>query len=79
MDFSIGELALLTGLPIRTIRVWHITDYWARQTCEWQTRKNASFIKTYVDRGCVGLKSCEGFYRYPHPAFADPGFAQGDA
>jgi 3-hydroxybutyryl-CoA dehydrogenase len=41
-------------------------------------KKNAAFIKGFVDRGCLGEKSGEGFYRYPSPAYAQPGFVSGE-
>ena len=65
---SIGPFGMLDGVGLDT--VWHITDYWAGRTGDAQLRRNADFLKTYLDRGCVGVKSGEGFYRYPSPAYA---------
>jgi 3-hydroxybutyryl-CoA dehydrogenase len=57
---------------------WQITDYWARETpSEGQLRRNAAFLKSYVDRDELGVKSGKGFYRYPDPAFGRPGFVEG--
>jgi 3-hydroxybutyryl-CoA dehydrogenase len=59
---------------------WRITDYWARQIpSDGQLRRNVAFLKRYVDRGDVGVKSGKGFYfhSYPEPAFARPGFIEG--
>jgi len=56
---------------------WHITEYWAGVTGDAQLRANADFLRGYIDRGCTGVKSGEGFYRYPHPAYAKPGFVEG--
>ena len=42
-----------------------------------QFRRNADFVKRYVDRGQLGTKSGQGFYSYPNPAFAQPGFIGG--
>ena len=55
-------------------RVWTITDYWPRQLDDERPRANAAFLKAYVDRGDVGVKSGRGFYTYPDPAYAQPGF-----
>jgi 3-hydroxybutyryl-CoA dehydrogenase len=70
----IGPFGMLDGVGLDT--VWHISDYWAGRTGDTQLRTNADFLKTYVDRGCVGVKSGEGFYRYPDPAWATPGFVE---
>lgn len=57
---------------------WQITDYWARELrSDVQLRRNASFLKAYVDRGDLGVKSGKGFYSYPDPAFARTGFVEG--
>jgi 3-hydroxybutyryl-CoA dehydrogenase len=57
---------------------WQITDYWAREIpSDGQLRRNATFLKSYVDRGELGVKSGTGFYSYPDPAFAQPGFIEG--
>ena len=57
---------------------WQITDYWARQLpSDVQLRRNATFLKAYIDRGALGVKTGQGFYSYPEPAFARPGFIEG--
>ena len=57
---------------------WMISDYWARRYFfVRQLRRNANFLKAYVDRGELGMKSGKGFYSYPNPAFAHPGFIEG--
>jgi 3-hydroxybutyryl-CoA dehydrogenase len=58
---------------------WQITDYWARELpSDLQLRRNATFLKVYLDRGELGVKSGKGFYSYPDPAFARPGFTDGE-
>jgi 3-hydroxybutyryl-CoA dehydrogenase len=71
-----GPFGGLDAIGIDT--AWHITDYWSRQIpSDDQLRRNAAFLKDYVDRGALGVKAGEGFYHYPDPAFARPGFAEG--
>ena len=70
----IGPFGMLDGVGLDT--VWHISDYWAGRTGDAQLRRNAGYLKTYLDRGCLGIKSGEGFYRYPGPAYARPGFPE---
>jgi 3-hydroxyacyl-CoA dehydrogenase len=59
--------------------VWDITDYWARQTGDPQTRTNADFVRGYLDQGRLGVKSGYGFYRYPNPAYQAPGFLESES
>jgi 3-hydroxybutyryl-CoA dehydrogenase len=72
----VGPFGALDAVGIDT--AWQITDYWARKLI-WmrQLRRNARFLKAYVDRGETGVKSGKGFYRYPDPAYARPGFIEG--
>jgi 3-hydroxybutyryl-CoA dehydrogenase len=68
----VGPLGALDAVGLDT--VWTITDYWARQLGDEQLRANAEFLKAYVDRGDLGVKTGRGFYTYPDPAYAQPGF-----
>jgi 3-hydroxybutyryl-CoA dehydrogenase len=76
MKMPIGPFGMLDGVGLDT--VWHITDYWARQTGDPQLRANGDFLQAYLDRGRLGVKSGEGFYRYPNPAYEVPGFLESD-
>jgi 3-hydroxybutyryl-CoA dehydrogenase len=68
----IGPLGALDAVGLDT--TWRITEYWARELGDEQLKANASFLKAYVDRGDLGVKSGRGFYSYPNPAYAQPGF-----
>jgi 3-hydroxybutyryl-CoA dehydrogenase len=70
----VGPLGALDAVGLDT--VWMITDYWARQLRDEQLRANARFLKEYVDRGDLGVKSGRGFYTYPDPAYTQPGFIE---
>ncbi|MGB8874941.1 MAG: 3-hydroxyacyl-CoA dehydrogenase [Solirubrobacteraceae bacterium] len=70
----VGPLGALDAVGLDT--VWTITDYWARQLADPQLRANAAFLKEYVDRGALGVKAGRGFYTYPDPAYARPGFIE---
>jgi 3-hydroxyacyl-CoA dehydrogenase len=37
-----------------------------------------AFLKAYVERDHLGVKTGEGFYSYPDPAFSNPGFLMND-
>ena len=76
MKLSIGPFGVMDRVGLDT--VWHITDYWAKKRFYIrQIRRNANFVKQYVDQGHIGIKSGQGFYTYPDPAFRRPGFIEG--
>lgn len=70
----VGPLGALDAVGLDT--AWMITDYWARELGDEQLKANAAFLKAYVDRGDVGVKTGRGFYTYPDPAYARPGFIE---
>jgi 3-hydroxybutyryl-CoA dehydrogenase len=70
----VGPLGALDAVGLDT--VWTITDYWARELGDEQLKANATFLKAYLERGDLGVKSGRGFYSYPNPAYAQPGFIQ---
>jgi 3-hydroxybutyryl-CoA dehydrogenase len=70
----VGPLGALDAVGLDT--AWTITDYWARQLDDEQLRANAALLKEYIDRGDLGVKTGRGFYTYPDPAYAQPGFIE---
>jgi 3-hydroxybutyryl-CoA dehydrogenase len=70
----VGPLGALDAVGLDT--TWMITDYWARRLGDEQLRANAAFLKEYVERGDLGVKAGRGFYTYPDPAYARPGFIE---
>ncbi len=77
MKMPIGPFGWLDGIGLKT--VWDITQYWATATGDTQLQANADFLKQYVDRNWLGVKTGRGFYTYPEPAYARPGFLTGGA
>ena len=65
-----GPFGILDVIGLDT--AWHVTN---NQT-DSKSQKFAAFIKTYVDAGKLGVKSGEGFYKYPNPAYQQPNFVQ---
>lgn len=76
MEMPIGPFGMMDLVGLDT--VWHISDYWARQAFFMpQLKKNANFVRPYVERGWLGVKNGRGFYTYPNPAFQRPDFITG--
>ena len=76
MQTEIGPFGIMDLVGLET--VWKITDYWAsRLFWRRQLRRNANFLKAYLEEGRRGRSSGRGFYDYPHPAFEQPGFVEG--
>jgi 3-hydroxybutyryl-CoA dehydrogenase len=77
MKTPMGPFGIMDLIGLDT--VWQIIDYWARKAFFLrQLRRNANFLKQYVDRGHLGVKSGKGFYSYPNPAYQQPGFVEGE-
>jgi len=72
----IGPFGIMDQVGLGT--VWTITEYWAKKAGDKQAQMNADYIKQYVDKGELGYKTNKGFYSYPNPAYARPGFLTGD-
>ncbi len=75
MHTPVGPFGIMDSIGIDT--VYKITDYWAKATRNPQLATNAAFLKPYLDRGHLGVKTGRGFYTYPGPAFQQPGFIEG--
>lgn len=68
MKTTAGPFGMMDLVGLDT--VLHILNYWVKRVFFIpQIRKNRDFIKQYVDRGWLGVKSEHGFYIYPNPAF----------
>ncbi len=74
MHTLVGPFGIMDSIGLDTI--WKITDYWANILKDRQQIANAEFMRQYVERGDLGVKSGRGFYQYPEPAFALPGFIE---
>lgn len=75
MKTMMGPFGIMDSVGLETI--WKITDYWARKSDKSQNHRNAAFVKGYVDQGHLGVKTHQGFYTYPNPAYLSPEFMKG--
>lgn len=69
----LGPFAILDVVGIRTAH--NIVQAKAAATGNEEYTKLAKLLQTnYIDQGKLGRETGEGFYKYPNPAFMDPGF-----
>lgn len=72
MHTPVGPFGIMDSIGLDTC--WKITDFWATARSKPQAKANADFLKTYLDNGHLGIKTGQGFYKYPDPAFGKPDF-----
>ncbi len=54
---------------------YNVSYYWGTEKQDEQLLLGARYIKeNFLDKGKLGAQTGEGFYTYPHPRFAEPGF-----
>ena len=66
-----GPFGILDVVGLET--AWHITS----SLPDARSQKFAALLKTYVDAGKLGVKTGEGFYKYPNPEFQQSHFVTG--
>ena len=68
-----GPFGIMDLVGLET--AYNISHHGAEAKNDAQMRKNAAYLKKhFVDQGKLGIKSGEGYYTYPNPAFRDDGF-----
>lgn len=75
MKMPVGPFGILDQVGIQT--AYDINQYWAGVLKDPQLQANADFLKTYLDRGWLGVNTGRGFYTYPDPAYQKPDFISG--
>ena len=65
-----GPFGILDSIGLDT--AWHVTSHQK----DARSQRFAAFLKTFVDAGKLGVKTGEGFYRYPNPTFSKAGFIE---
>lgn len=78
MKESRGPFGILDYVGLDT--VWHVAQSKARIERTSEAQATADWFKQeYIDKGRLGVKSGRGFYTYPDPAYARPGFLTGES
>ena len=72
MKTPVGPFGILDQVGLET--AFDINQYWAKVLSDPELQMNADFLKTYVDRGWLGIKTGRGFYTYPDPKYQQPDF-----
>jgi 3-hydroxybutyryl-CoA dehydrogenase len=75
MKTSVGPFGIMDSVGLET--VYKITDYWACKLDDPKRKANAEYLKNFVEKGDLGVKTGRGFYEYPEPAFLQPDFMKG--
>lgn len=77
MKMPMGPFGILDAVGLDT--VWHILQSKARIERDSEAQAGANWLKKeYLDKGWFGMKTGRGFYTYPDPAYACPGFLTGE-
>ncbi len=75
MKTAVGPFGIMDSVGLET--VYKITDYWAKKIDDPKRKGNAAYLKEFVEKGHLGVKTGQGFYKYPSPAFLNPDFMKG--
>ncbi len=72
MFAPMGPFGVMDFIGLETC--YRVTDYWAKKRGDKKALAAAGLLKSYVDRGELGMKTKKGFYTYPDPAYSRPDF-----
>ncbi|MBI9076695.1 MAG: 3-hydroxyacyl-CoA dehydrogenase [Desulfatibacillum sp.] len=75
MGVGAGPFGIMDSIGLDTVH--SITRFWAEKTEDPRAMENAAFMKTFVDKGELGVKTGKGVYTYPGPEFKHPDFLKG--
>lgn len=78
LGMPVGPFGINDFIGLDTI--WHVMESNAKISGDAGAQQFADqFKRDYIDKGWLGVKSGRGFYTYPDPAYARPGFLGGDS
>ena len=70
---SVGPFGFLDMIGLET--AYNVASYWGAVRGDEQLKKNAAYLKThFVDQHKLGVKTGEGYYQHPNPAYQQPKF-----
>ena len=69
----LGPFGMLDMVGLET--AYNIASYWGEVKADEQLKRNATYLKTnFLDNKKLGIPTGEGYYKYPNPAYQQPGF-----
>jgi 3-hydroxybutyryl-CoA dehydrogenase len=70
---AMGPCGMVDMVGMKT--AYDVCSYWGMANNDVQMLKNAAYLKEqFLDKGLQGMLGGKGFYAYPAPAYAAPGF-----
>ena len=70
---AFGPFGMLDMVGLET--AYNIASYWGEVKADEQLKRNAAYLKTnFLDSKKLGIPTGEGYYKYPNPAYQQPGF-----
>jgi 3-hydroxybutyryl-CoA dehydrogenase len=70
----IGPFGMMDQIGLDT--TLRVTAHWAKALNDPTAEQRAAFLEILTSQGFLGAKTSQGFYTYPDPAYARPGFLQ---
>jgi 3-hydroxybutyryl-CoA dehydrogenase len=67
---NLGPFGILDQIGLDT--AWHVS----KNAKDAKSQRSLAFLQTYIDEGKLGVKSGEGFYKYPRPEYLNKDFIQ---
>ena len=73
MEINVGPFGLMDIIGLETI--YHVFHMWGNELKNKDMLASANLLKTkYLDHEKLGVKTNEGFYKYPNPAYSNKDF-----
>jgi 3-hydroxyacyl-CoA dehydrogenase len=70
---AMGPCGMVDMIGMKT--AYDVSQYWGTVRQDSQMLANAAYVKErFLDKGLQGMMGGEGFYKYPNPTYAAPGF-----
>ena len=70
---ALGPFGFLDMIGLET--AYNVASYWGEVKNDEQLKKNAAYLKVhFVDKNKLGVKTGEGYYKHPNPAYQRPDF-----